>query len=244
MGGTRLAPDVADGPQGLGAAGGEEGGHDVTAVGGDDAVQGRDGAWHAGSRDEAKEANHGKAAVVDLSVQLLRLLLGGQVFGEAERVPQGEGRRVHVRRERGHVAGLSAAHVVRHAVSSEEILVLGDVLEDTDGADDLQLGEERDRIPHLRGGHRLGDERLRSRPRELDVRGVDDEANEASHCNAAMLDLGMAQPGNARLLTLAPEVQVREAHRIVKADHRVLLLRQGSQLSLAEAHRGGGSARL
>jgi len=43
-----------------------------------------------------------------------------------------------------------------HAIRREEVLVLGDVLEDTDGGDDLQLREEGDGIPHLRRAQAVG----------------------------------------------------------------------------------------
>ena len=43
-----------------------------------------------------------------------------------------------------------------HAVRRQEVLVLGDVLEDADGGDNLQLGEEGDGVPHLRRAHAVG----------------------------------------------------------------------------------------
>tara|TARA_B100000768_G_scaffold169674_1_gene175448 strand:+ start:1095 stop:1235 length:141 start_codon:yes stop_codon:yes gene_type:complete len=42
------------------------------------------------------------------------------------------------------------------AISRKEVLVLGDVLKDADGANDLQLRQERDGVPHLGRAHAVG----------------------------------------------------------------------------------------
>jgi len=54
-----------------------------------------------------EEADHGKAAVVDLGDQTLRLLLGRLVLGELERVEQVERHRVRQLVERREVARLA-----------------------------------------------------------------------------------------------------------------------------------------
>ena len=143
---------------------------------------------------------------------------------------------MHVRLERREVAGLAAAHVVRHAVGREEVLVLGDVLEAADRRDNLQLGAERDRVPHLRRAQPGGHHALRPREREGDPRVVHHEADEAGHRDAAVLDLGVAQEADRGLGALAPEVLVGEADRVPEADHRVLRLRERLEVGLAEAH--------
>merc|ERR1719460_825927 len=81
-----------------------------------------------------------------------------------------------------------------------------------------------------------------ARPRERDVVGVDDVAHEASHRDAAVLDLSMTQPSDAGLLALAPQVKVSEPQRIEVTDNGVLLFGEGSKLGLPEAHRRRGGA--
>ena len=58
--------------------------------------------------------------------------------------------------ESGHVARLAAAHVMLLAISRKEVLVLRDVLEDANGANDLQLCQEGDGVPHLGRAHAVG----------------------------------------------------------------------------------------
>ena len=57
-----------------------------------------------------------RRAVVDLNVELARLLLLRQLLGEAEGVEEAEGHRVRDLLEGGEVARLAAAHVVLGAV--------------------------------------------------------------------------------------------------------------------------------
>ena len=58
--------------------------------------------------------------------------------------------------EGGHVARLAATHVMLLAISRKEVLVLGDVLEDANSANDLQLRQEGDGVPHLGRAHAVG----------------------------------------------------------------------------------------
>eukprot|EP00966_Prymnesium_polylepis_P255290 5898035-Prymnesium_polylepis.1 len=60
-----------------------------------------------GRRDEAEDADHREAAVVDLGEERLLLALGRHLLGEAERVPQVE-RHLHTARTRAERCGASA----------------------------------------------------------------------------------------------------------------------------------------
>jgi hypothetical protein len=42
------------------------------------------------------------------------------------------------------------------AISRQEVLILGDVLKDADGANDLQLRQEGDGVPHLGRAQAVG----------------------------------------------------------------------------------------
>ena len=70
-------------------------------------------------------------------------------------------------------------------------------------------------------------------------------ADEAGHGDAAVLDLGVAQPADGVLVAAAPEVRVGEAEGVVEADHRVQLdgerLKVG--LGLLDLDRGAGGRR-
>ena len=57
-------------------------------------------------------------------------------------------------------------------------------------------------------------------------------ADEAGHRDAAVLDLGVAQPADGVLVAAAPEVRVGEAEGVVEADHRVQLDREGLEVRL------------
>ena len=84
-------------------------------------------------------------------------------------------------------------------------------LEEANHQDDLQLGGSRERVPHVTGAARRGDvgerdgrqvggQRARDGaldvPREGDAVGVDAVADEAGHGDAAVLDLGVAEPAD------------------------------------------------
>ena len=70
-------------------------------------------------------------------------------------------------------------------------------------------------------------------------------ADEAGHRDAAVLDLGVAQPADGVLVAAAPEVRVGEAEGVVETDDRVKLdgksLKVG--LGLLDLDRGAGRRR-
>ena len=66
---------------------GGERGHVVAVVRQRDAAERGHGARELGLGEEAEEAEHGEAAVVDLDEAAALLLLGGGVLREADRVP-------------------------------------------------------------------------------------------------------------------------------------------------------------
>ena len=70
-------------------------------------------------------------------------------------------------------------------------------------------------------------------------------ADEAGHRDAAVLDLGVAQPADGVLVASSPEIGVGEAERVVEADDRVELdgerLKVG--LGLLDLDRGAGGRR-
>ena len=70
-------------------------------------------------------------------------------------------------------------------------------------------------------------------------------ADEAGHRDAAVLDLGVAQPADGVLVASSPEIGVGEAERVVEADDRVELDREGLKvgLGLLDLDRGAGGAR-
>merc|ERR1719194_286362 len=85
---SRLAPEVANGPQRLRGARGRERLHEIASIRRDETVECGHRARDLRGRQETEDANHGQAAVVDLSVELLRLLLLGEALGELERIPE------------------------------------------------------------------------------------------------------------------------------------------------------------
>lgn len=131
----------------------QERSHDLAAVRLDDALQRRHGAGDLGRGDEAHDAKHSQAAVVDLSHQPLGLSLGRAVLGEAKRVVQVERHGVRdapaERRakalprlaeiEARVVARLATRHVVLLTVALEHELRLGPDLQEANDTNDLQL---------------------------------------------------------------------------------------------------------
>jgi len=129
--------------------------------------------------------------------------------------------------ERRVEAWLAAAHVVRAHVR------LADPLEDEDRPEDLALGGARQRVPLIHG--RAGGSNVREhdglardvrkrplmgkrpageRPWEADLVRLHDVPDERGHRHAAMLDLGVAQEADGRLVALLPEVLLGEVERI------------------------------
>mmetsp|Transcript_15824 Transcript_15824/g.23830 ORF Transcript_15824/g.23830 Transcript_15824/m.23830 type:complete len:206 (-) Transcript_15824:246-863(-) len=163
--------------------------HDLSIIRPNDASEGGDRARDLRLRQEAEQANHGEAAVVDLLEQTRRLLLWGRALRELERIEQVEGDRVGERVESGEVSRLATAHVVLLSLSLEHVRVLTPELEEANREDDLPLGRLGDSIPH-----RLWRETGRNRrgdlvEREADVVRVHDVADEPSHGDTAVLDL-------------------------------------------------------
>merc|ERR1719198_158381 len=180
--------------------------HDLARVRAEsEARQERDGARHLGLGQEAHEANHREAAVVDLGDQALGLLLGRRVLGELERVKQVERHRVRERVERREISGLAAAHVVRLAVRREHVRVLAPELEEANGQNHLPLGHLRGQIPRLLRRDAERHRGPRASPRPAEVVGVNDVADEAEHGDAAMLDLSLVQEADRVHVRLAPE---------------------------------------
>mmetsp|Transcript_24222 Transcript_24222/g.80515 ORF Transcript_24222/g.80515 Transcript_24222/m.80515 type:complete len:303 (-) Transcript_24222:42-950(-) len=202
--------------------------HHLAAVRRDLAGEGGDGARHLGLGDEGHDAEHREAAVVELGEEALLLLLRGRALAPLEGVVQVEanpvrqlvGRRVEV----GHVAGLAALHVVRRAVHPD----LRPPLQEADPEDDLPLCGVWELVPLLgRAGRRDGVERG---PRELDPVGLDDEADEPRHRDAAMLDLGVPQPADGLLVGVVPKLRLAQLQRIPVADDGVEAGREGLEV--------------
>jgi len=78
--------------------------HDLSIIRPNDASEGGDRARDLRLRQEAEQANHREAAVVDLLEQTRRLLLWGRALRELERIEQVEGDRVGERVESGEVS--------------------------------------------------------------------------------------------------------------------------------------------
>ena len=62
-------------------------------------------------------------------------------------------------------------------------------------------------------------------------------ADEAGHRDAAVLDLGVAQPADRRRVALVPEVRLREVERVPEAHGELLLLGEADEVGLGLAAR-------
>mmetsp|Transcript_42930 Transcript_42930/g.142924 ORF Transcript_42930/g.142924 Transcript_42930/m.142924 type:complete len:237 (-) Transcript_42930:231-941(-) len=160
--------------------------------------QSRHRAGHLGLGQEAHQANHRKAPVVDLCEQPLGFLLGGGVLAEAEGVEEVEGDRVGQLGKRGEVAGLAAAHVVLLALLAQDVRVLAPELKEGDGQDDLPFRRLRRYVPQLLRGEPLWRRHRNLVPREANVVGMHDVAHKAGHRDATVLDLRLAQEADRR----------------------------------------------
>ena len=98
-------------------------------------------------------------------------------------------RRVEAR-ERARLATLGVVSAARAGLREE--------LEEADEEDDLPLARLRDLIPKL--GRRLGGVVARDVDGELHAVRVEAVADEAGHGDAAVLDLGVAQPADGVLV--------------------------------------------
>ena len=130
-------------------------------------------------------------------------------------------------RDRRVVARLAALHVVRVARRVAGALAVR--LEHADRNQDLELADERDVVPLLlrrdaRDVAAVGQELVLA---GHDRRAVRDEAEEAGHGDAAVLDLGVAQPADGGLLALRPPV---EGHRREVQRVEVVVRRAGQRL--------------
>jgi hypothetical protein len=122
--------------------------------------------------------------------------------------------------------------------SAEAAAARGVHLEEADDAEDLHLRRRRQRVPligrrarrrdvaeadrrevgrQVGAGHRALDV-----PREVDAVLLDDVADEAGHRDAAVLDLGVAEPADR----LGQRLVVGDAQRVPESEDRVLLLRE------------------
>merc|ERR1712070_453289 len=209
------------------------------------------GTLHRGGGDEATDANHGGAAVVDLDEKATLLLLRGLVLGEAEGVKEVEERVAEVLTEgvEGWVeARLATLHVVLLASGGEGVGALAPDLKEEDEAEDLQLRRGGERIP-LRGGRAgsgdvgVGEAGQGGSPREVDAVLLHNEADEGSHSNAAVLDLRVTQVADGSLLVEAIHGvdRLAEAEGVVVAKNGVELGSHGLEV-LKGLHDGSDGA--
>merc|ERR1719258_876655 len=145
-----------------------------------------------------------------------------------------------LRLEVGVLARQAAAHVVRVALARRLVgLELAPELEAADEADDLPLAAGLEVVPE-RGDAAVAERgplvalhRHREAPR--DALGVHEVADEAGHGDAAVLDLGLAQEADRRLVALLPEVLITQLEGVEVAHDRVLLLGERLQVRVGEA---------
>ena len=79
-------------------------------------------------------------------------------------------------------------------------------LEEADAEDDLDLGGLGERVEELDRRHLPAQLVARHLPREVDAVGVHEVTDEASHRDAAVLDLRVAQPADRLLVRVVPEL--------------------------------------
>mmetsp|Transcript_18269 Transcript_18269/g.39257 ORF Transcript_18269/g.39257 Transcript_18269/m.39257 type:complete len:316 (-) Transcript_18269:9-956(-) len=212
-------------------------GHGLSAVRCDEALERRHGAWHSRLGDEGHDTDLGEAAVVELDEEATLLLLRRLVLGEAEGVKEIEGRVANLLPdglERRELARLPALHVVLvHRALAPQ-------LEASDEEENLPLGVGRDGVP-LGGGSSgggdvgIGDARERGGPGEVDAVGLDDEADEGGHGNAAVLDLGLAEEADGpRIVRGTSETLtgISEAERVPELHDRIEFSGQGLKVGL------------
>ena len=141
------------------------------------ANEGRYGSRDIVGGDEGHDGDHGKTAVVELTV----LLLGHGLGVDA--------REVNGRENNGGVGSSLGV------VSS---LGLGDHLGNEDGEKDLRLAGIGDGGPGIEGlhaGERLEGDVVAEHAREVEARSLDDVASGGKHGNTAVLQFGGTEPG-------------------------------------------------
>merc|ERR1719224_105679 len=116
-------------------------------------------------------------------------------------------------------ARLAAPHVVSALAWAEGLRSFGVELKDANRQDDLQLRFEGDPLPERRRADAGCAELVAGDlPRKVDAIRVDAVADEASHRNAAVLDLRVAQEADGRLVRLLPEFGFGETQRIPESN--------------------------
>merc|ERR1712037_377931 len=182
-----------------------EGGHDLASIW---LHAHRIESWHLkalGRRNQAEDANHREATVVDFRQERLLLTLRRHLRGEAKRIPQVERHGVReLALQRGEIARLATTHVVLLAIHLEN----------------------RARLrPHLKEANRWDVCEGTSHwalqvPWEVDAVRLHAVADERSHRHAAVLDLRMAKPADR----LGHRVLIDDVKRVPEANDRVELL--------------------
>ena len=191
------------------------------------------GARRLGLGEEAEQAEHREPAVVDLGVAALGQLLGRLLAG-AEAPVEVRERALEV----GVLARQAAAHVVRVALARRLVgLELAPELEAADEADDLPLAAGLEVVPERRDASvaELGPLR---RPTSSSGEAPGDALGwTRSHGSRRVLDLGLAQEADRRLVALLPEVLVAELERVEVAHDRVLLLGERRRVFVRQVRR-------
>merc|ERR1719316_1336534 len=228
-------------------------GHDVDlARRWNETFEGRHRAGNRSLAQEAHQADHRQASIVNFRLQLLRLPLVALVLVEAERVIQIQRNRVRQKRpalrvlerpdprlsfhtlgqiERREESRLAAPHVVTPLTRALRHRSFGVELEEANREENLPLGFRRDALPERRRTHAWCAEFVTGHlPREVDTVRVDAVADEPSHRDPAVLDLRVTQEADGRFVGLVPELPYREIQGVPKSNDRVEPFRQSLQV--------------
>lgn len=112
---------------------------------------------------------------------------------------------------------------------------LGVELKETDREDDLDPGSDGESIPLLGGGEVGGGEGFATEghaPGPVQVIGLGDVSDKRHHGDTAVLDLGMTEPSDGKLVGLSPESGVGELQGVPVLDDGVEILGQGLEIGL------------
>ena len=163
---------------------GDERGHWLSIVVGNNTGKKRNGSISALCRKESENSKHGSTAIVDFGTETRFLLVLAHVLGEAEGIVQVEWDRVwdsiRSRGEIGEVTGLSSPHVMCVVRGGE----LTPEFKEANEAENLPLGGVRDGVPKgggVSGGIREGSSIHLHRPWELDSVSMDNVSYESKH---------------------------------------------------------------